>query len=86
MKRTQLYLEDDVWNALRIRSRKERTTVSELVRRAVREHYLIAGEDRRAALMGIVGMWKDRREMRDPVAYIRSLRQDRRSKPFRSPK
>ncbi len=32
--------------------------------------------------MGIVGMWKDRREMRDPVAYLRSLRQDRRSKPL----
>ncbi len=39
MRRTQLYLDDDLWNALRTRARKEGSTVSDLVRQAARERY-----------------------------------------------
>src|SRR5437667_9856495 len=40
MRRTQLYLDDHLWNALHARARSRRTTVSELVREALRERYL----------------------------------------------
>ena len=40
MRRTQMYLEDDLWSALHARARAEKTTVSELVRNAIRERYL----------------------------------------------
>jgi hypothetical protein len=31
-------------------------------------------EERRAALMGIVGLWKDRTDLPDTETYIRNLR------------
>ena len=37
VRRTQLYLDEDLWKILRTRSRQDKTTVSDLVRRAVRE-------------------------------------------------
>ena len=40
MRRTQLYLDDQLWGALHARAQNEKTTVSELVRQAVRERYL----------------------------------------------
>ena len=49
MRRTQLYLDDQLWGALHARARTEKTTVSELVRQAVRERYLGDREQRRAA-------------------------------------
>lgn len=84
VRRTQLYLDDDLWNALHIRSRQEKTTISELVRQAVRERYLDKADERRAAMLGIVGIWKDRADIQDSTAYIRELRKDRRSGPARS--
>lgn len=78
VRRTQLYLDDDLWNALQVRSRQERTTVSELVRQAVRERYLGKAEARQEAMTDFIGIWKDRADLRDPVSYIRRLRKDRR--------
>jgi hypothetical protein len=40
VKRTQLYLENDLWAVLRIRSRQSGVSVSELVRQAIRDRYL----------------------------------------------
>ena len=54
MRRTQLYLEDEVSDVLRIRSRQSGLTISELVRRAVREQYL-APEARRKEAMQAQG-------------------------------
>jgi hypothetical protein len=33
-------------------------------------------EERRAAMMGIVGLWKDRTDLPDTETYIRNLRDD----------
>ncbi|MGH9606527.1 MAG: ribbon-helix-helix protein, CopG family [Terracidiphilus sp.] len=74
MKRTQLYLDEDLWQTLHARARLDGTTVSELVRNAVRERYLGSPEGRRAALMGIVGIWKDRTDLPDTETYVRNLR------------
>jgi hypothetical protein len=76
MKRTQLYLDDDLWEALHLRARLNNTTVSELVRTAARDKYMGNLEERRAAMLGIVGLWKDRTDLPDTETYIRNLRDD----------
>ena len=74
MKRTQLYLDDDLWAALRVRARIGGTTVSELVRTAARERYMGDLEERRAGMEGIVGLWKGRTDLPDTETYIRNMR------------
>ena len=54
MRRTQLYLDDQLWGALHTRAQSEKTTVSELVRQAVRERYIGNLETRRAAMQSFV--------------------------------
>ena len=72
MRRTQLYLDDDLWNALHARARTQGTTVSDLVRRAARERYLGTLDGRREAMQAFVGIRKDRVEPAD--FDVRSLR------------
>lgn len=76
MKRTQLYLDDDLWAALHAHAILSRTSISELVRRAARDRYMGNLEQRRAAMMGIVGLWKDRADIGDAESYVRNLRDD----------
>jgi plasmid stability protein len=76
MKRTQLYLDEDLWQALHTRAAIEKTTVSDLVRTAARERYLYTPEQRRADMMAAVGIWKDRTDLPDTETYIRNLRDD----------
>jgi hypothetical protein len=80
MRRTQLYLEDDVWKALQIRARQSHSTISELVRQAVREKYLNNASKRKEALLSVVGVWKDRTDLPDTETYIRRLRKGERLK------
>ena len=56
MKRTQIYLDDQLWAALHARAQAEKTTVSELVRKAVQERYSGNLETRRAAMERFVGI------------------------------
>ena len=74
MRRTQLYLDDDLWEALHTQAQQSGTTVSELVRDAVRERYLGSLEARKKAMQAVVGLWKDRRVIVDSTDYVRSLR------------
>ena len=79
MKRTQLYLDDDLWNALHNRARIEKTTISHLVRQAARERYLGNLDERRKAMNALVGIWKDRTDLPESTEeYVRSLRRDTR--------
>lgn len=80
MRRTQLYLEDDLWAALHAKALLEGATISELVRIAVRDRYLGNQEERRAAMLGIVGLWKDREGLADTESTIRNLRRGDRLK------
>lgn len=82
MRRTQLYLDDDLWNALHIRARLTKTTVSELVREAVRERYLGNLEKRKKAMQEFVGIRKDGPEAIDATEYVRELRRDNRIERF----
>ena len=74
MRRTQLYLDDHLWNALHACARDRKTTVSELVREAVRERYLGSRDERRKAMQEFVGIRKKRSGPLDAVEYVRSLR------------
>lgn len=78
MRRTQLYLDDDLWNALHARAKSEGSTVSELVRQAVRERYLGNVERRRGAMRAFIGVRANRTDLAGPVEYVLSLRRGRR--------
>ena len=72
MKRTQLYLDEDLWNILHVSAERSGTSVSELVREAVRERYLGKLDARAKAMRAVIGI---RSELdRDSTAEVRSLR------------
>ncbi len=74
MRRTQLYLDDQLWGALHARARSEKTSVSELVRQAVRERYLGDLDRRRAAMQSVVGIRKVQGDDDDAGREVRRLR------------
>lgn len=78
MRRTQLYLEEEVWAALRFRARQSGSTISELVRQAVRERYAGQADQRKRAMLEFAGSRKNRTDIADSDSYIRELRQGRR--------
>jgi len=80
MRRTQLYLDNDIWKALHVRSRQQRTSISELVRQAVRDRYGSSPANRRQAMAALVGMWKDRDDLPSTTTYVRRLRKGKRLK------
>jgi Ribbon-helix-helix protein, copG family len=78
MRRTQLYLDDDLWNTLHARARSAGTTMSELVREAIRERYLGKLDERKTAMQAAVGLWKERQDIGGSAAYVRGLRRGKR--------
>jgi hypothetical protein len=74
VRRTQLYLDDQLWGALHARAQSEKTSISELVRQAVRERYIGDLERRKEAMQDFVGIRKDRSDAADSSAMVRSLR------------
>ena len=78
MRRTQLHLDDDLWTALHSRARSQKTTISELVRASVREHYFGKRDQRAKAMHEFVGVRKDSPEAPDAAAYVRTLRRGHR--------
>jgi hypothetical protein len=74
VRRTRLYLDDYLWNALHARARSRKTTVSELVREAVRERYFGKRDEQAQAMLAFVGIRKDRSQTVDSVEYVRNLR------------
>jgi hypothetical protein len=74
MRRTQLYLDEDLWNVLHFQARKNGQTVSELVRKAARDKYMGNPDERRAAMEAIVGLWHDRKDIENAEVYIRKMR------------
>ena len=83
MRRTQICLDDDLWGTLRIRLKQAGTSVSDLVRQALREKYATALAGRQQAMRDFAGIWKDRTDLGDPEAYVRGLRKGSRLKRLR---
>jgi predicted DNA-binding ribbon-helix-helix protein len=74
MRRTQLFLDDPLWEALHARARSEKTTISELVRQAARQRYLGSQEARMAAMQSFVGSRKSRARSANSSEEIREMR------------
>jgi Arc/MetJ family transcription regulator len=74
MRRTQIYLDDDLWTALHERAELEKTSISDLLRKAARERYQYTPEQRRADMLAAVGVWKNRTDLPDTETYVRNLR------------
>ncbi len=74
MRRTQLYLDDHLWEALHTHARSRKTSISELVREAMRDRYLSKRDEQAKAMQEFVGIRKNRPESVDALRYIRSLR------------
>ena len=74
MRRTQLFLDDQLWEALHARARSDKTTISELVRQAARERYLGRHETRMAAMQSFVGIRKPRARAADSSEEVTELR------------
>jgi hypothetical protein len=80
MRRTQLYLDDSLWNILHARAQSRKTSISELVREAIRERYLGSREVQTKAMQDFVGIRKDRSDIPDAVEYVQNLRRGDRLK------
>lgn len=74
MKRTQLYLDEEIWSMLHIQARQAGTSISDLVRQAVRDRYARSPESRRRAMQDWVGIWHGRKAVSDSETYVRRLR------------
>ncbi len=67
-------MDDHLWNALHAQAHRRHTTISALVREAVREGYFGESEERRKAMQASVGIRRDRSGGPDATAEIRRLR------------
>jgi hypothetical protein len=74
VRRTQLYLDEQLWRALHDRARSEKTTISELVRQAARDRYLGSREQRMKAMLAFVGSRKRPDRRADSIEEVRALR------------
>jgi hypothetical protein len=73
VRRTQLYLDDQLWNALHARARSQKTSVSELVREAARDRYLGKPDEQKKAMQAFVGIRKNDGGG-DAIEYVQNLR------------
>ena len=75
MKRTQLYLDEDMSRVLAAESRRRHTTVSALVREAVAATYgRHTAMDRRVIIQRWAGVWADRDDLGATETFVRDLR------------
>ena len=75
MVRTQIYLDEAVHARLIEIARKQRRTLSDLVRDAVTRRYGLGNVDERLrTLRAIEGLWRDRKDIPDTHEYVRRLR------------
>jgi hypothetical protein len=77
-RRTQLYLDEEIWKALHIYSRQRCTSISHLVREAIRDRYAISPANRSKAMQALVGLWRDREDLQNTDKYLRRLRRGKR--------
>ena len=74
VRRTRLYLDDDLWNVLHAKARRRKSTVSELVREAIRDHYSGRRDERMKSMQEFVGTRREVSVSLDAVEYVRGLR------------
>ena len=83
MKRTQLYLDEEMARTLAALSRQEGKTVSELVRESVEDKYMAKRQiDKSALARQLSGVWRERNDLKDIGRFLRKLRRGARLKRF----
>ena len=81
MKRTQLYLDDEMAKMLSALSRQKGRTVSDLVRESLQEKYMSGKElDKGSLARQIGGVWGKRKDIKDIYLTVRKLRKGKRMK------
>jgi RNA polymerase-binding transcription factor DksA len=81
MKRTQLYLDEEMARTLAALSRQEGKTVSELVRESVEDKYMAQRQiDKSAIARELSGVWRQRNDLKDIGRTLRKLRKGTRLK------
>lgn len=81
MKRTQLYLDEEMARTLAALSRQKGVTVSELVRESVQETYMSKKEIDKASLARqLSGVWRSRSDLEKIDHTVRRLRKGTRLK------
>lgn len=79
MKRTQLYMEDDIFRVLKRLGKEKSVSISELVREAVRKIYgAEKPADAEFILKEAAGVWKNRQDIKSSESYVRKMRKDTR--------
>jgi len=79
MKRTQLYLDEEMSRLLTAESRRRGTTVSALVREAVATTYgRRTSDEGRAIIHRLAGVWAGRNDLGETDELVRSLRRSTR--------
>ena len=76
MVRTQLYLDETIHRRLQTIARRQRRTISELVRAALVRTYGPESDERASTLRAVEGLWRDRTDVPDTSVYVRELRRD----------
>jgi predicted DNA-binding protein len=83
MKRTQLYIDDEIYSILLTISKQKKKTVSHLVREAIAEKYGRKEKvDRLYIAKNVSGVWKNRKDLSHVDRYLKNLRRDTRRKRF----
>jgi hypothetical protein len=75
MKRTQIYLDENMLDLLRRQSKAEKKTISEIIRQTMEAHLQKNVGRIRSQVDRVTGIRSDREG--DVDQYVRSLRQDR---------
>jgi predicted DNA-binding protein len=81
MKRTQIYLDEEMARTLNTLSRQKGVTISELIRESLREHYMQGKEIDKAGLArSLAGIWENRTDLKNIDSVVRGLRKGSRLK------
>ena len=75
MKRTQIYLDDEIVQYLEHESNIEQKSISEIIRESVRAKIESRKKDLIAKMNNIFNKWKDKKI--NPEIYLRKLRKNR---------
>ena len=81
MKRTQLYLDEEMARTLAALSRQKGATISELVRESIQEKYMSKKDvDKLSLAKQLCGIWRGRKDLGDIDQIVRRLRKGKRLK------
>lgn len=79
MKRTQLYLDEEMAKMLSALSRQKGRSISDLVRESLQEKYMSGKAlDKGALARQLTGLWEDRKDLENVDAVVRKLRSGKR--------